>query len=44
MNIYNYIDTFALADMKKGRKNWRVKLRMLIGLFAFLIDLGLVLF
>ena len=54
MNIYNYFDSFALLvwafiffdalyDMKK-RKDWRVKLRLLIGLFGFVIDLLLVIF
>lgn len=53
MNIYNYFDSFALIfwiflfidaliDMKKGRKDWRVILRLLIGLCAFIIDLALV--
>jgi len=54
MNIYNYFDTFALAfwiflfadaliELKRGRKDWRVKLRLIIGFFAFIIDSGLVL-
>ncbi len=55
MNLYNYFDTFALIiwayifldalfEYKKGRKDWRVKLRLLIGLGGFIIDLLLVIF
>ncbi len=55
MNIYNYTDTFALIvwgylffdalnEIKKGRNDLSVKLRLIIGLGGFTIDLLLVLF
>lgn len=55
MNIYNYFDAFALivwaylfadalSEIKKGRKDLSVKLRLSIGLGGFIIDLLLVLF
>ena len=54
MNTYNYFDTFALIIWAyifldaffeyKKRKDYRVKLRLLIGLGGFIIDLLLILF
>ena len=55
MNTYNYFDAFALIiwafifldaffEYKKGRKDYRVKIRLFIGLGGFIIDLLLVIF
>lgn len=55
MNIYNQFDAFALLvwafiffdafyELRKGRKDLRVKLRLVIGLGGFIVDLLLVIF
>jgi hypothetical protein len=54
MNIYNYFDVLALFvwvflffdayhEIRKGRKDFNVKLRLLIGACGFIIDSSLVL-
>jgi hypothetical protein len=54
MNIYNYFDVLALFvwvflffdayyEIRKGRKNFNVELRLLIGAGGFIIDSSLVL-